>query len=603
MTFPKSVPWWWERTCLRMDATSAQGALSNLALHPKAVSLCVCTGHTCTTWGKGGRFSRFLEGPGRTEGAAALCQCAQGRCKVQPSRPQAYRSPPSTNLGLLQRAGPPHVSRRGASGWLRGEVGQPTPEDAPQPPSPPTRRDRERCSLPAAVAAGMSQRRRHHRRQRPRHLHRPPQPATKERTGGGGVSSHQPAPRLSDRASVSMGVTGANGFPCCDKESVDIVDTQGGINQNQFQSVQEEDDMELEKELLELESLDKEVPRLDPELEPERKPKPFPQPEMRPVVMLQPEAKLDTEPKMKVVNLEPFSEDPEPQGYKTESLHPYMEGLMQQDISQWSMRSISSYPSTTEEDPLSTDHRSICVQTSKHFFWADKFVQASEHSLQQAISMQPIKESTKETACHPDQPSAPKDTVCSEKQSQAPSAQPALPDEVSQQPPSPQPSASTQTIGLAELIDFASSLAMASSSRMDLPNLGHVIKAPLQMDMTLSTEPTVDHTAQPTVDEPEQENLPQDDALEKPPEEPRETREPHDASKQEDKHFPHSYLDFSKLGFKKATIEGEVKFLQPPNMSPQPQGAGKDSGGGPLLLKIHFKLSSPTSPEKTRQNQ
>ncbi|XP_060147214.1 spermatogenesis-associated protein 32 [Globicephala melas] len=427
-------------------------------------------------------------------------------------------------------------------------------------------------------------------------------PATKERTGGGGVSSHQPAPRLSDRASVSMGVTGANGFPCCDKESVDIVDTQGGINQNQFQSVQEEDDMELEKELLELESLDKEVPRLDPELEPERKPKPFPQPEMRPVVMLQPEAKLDTEPKMKVVNLEPFSEDPEPQGYKTESLHPYMEGLMQQDISQWSMRSISSYPSTTEEDPLSTDHRSICVQTSKHFFWADKFVQASEHSLQQAISMQPIKESTKETACHPDQPSAPKDTVCSEKQSQAPSAQPALPDEVSQQPPSPQPSASTQTIGLAELIDFASSLAMASSSRMDLPNLGHVIKAPLQMDMTLSTEPTVDHTAQPTVDEPEQENLPQD-ALEKPPEEPRETREPHDASKQEDKHFPHPYLDFSKLGFKKATIEGEVKFLQPPNMSPQPQGAGKDSGGGPLLLKIHFKLSSPTSPEKTRQNQ
>ncbi|XP_073653405.1 spermatogenesis-associated protein 32 isoform X2 [Tursiops truncatus] len=436
-------------------------------------------------------------------------------------------------------------------------------------------------------------------------------------------------PACSSPALTSFSLPGANGFPCCDKESVDIVDTQGGINQNQFQSVQEEDDMELEKELLELESLDKEVPRLDPELEPERKPKPFPQPEVRPLVMLQPEAKLDTEPKMKVVNLEPFSEDPEPQGYKTESLHPYMEGLMQQDISQWSMRSISSYPSTTEEDPLSTDHRSICVQTSKHFFWADKFVQASEHSLQQAISMQPIKESTKETACHPDQPSAPKDTVCSEKQSQAPSAQPALPDEVSQQPPSPQPSASTQTIGLAELIDFASSLAMASSSRMDLPNLGHVIKAPLQMDMTLSTEPTVDHTAQPTVDEPEQENLPQDalekppeepletrephdaskqenlpqDALEKPPEEPRETREPHDASKQEDKHFPHPYLDFSKLGFKKATIEGEVKFLQPPNMSPQPQGAGKDSGGGPLLLKIHFKLSSPTSPEKTRQNQ
>ncbi|XP_059937761.1 spermatogenesis-associated protein 32 [Mesoplodon densirostris] len=399
-----------------------------------------------------------------------------------------------------------------------------------------------------------------------------------------------------------MGVTGANGFPCCDKESVDIVDTQGGINQNQFQPIQEEDDMELEKELLELEHPDKEVLRLDPELEPEWKPKPFPQPEMRPVVMLKPEAKLDTETKLKVVNLEPFSEDPEPQGYKTESLHPYMEGLMQQDISRWSVRSNSSYLSTTEEDPVSTDHCSICVQTSKHLFWADKLVQASEHSLQQEINVQPIKESTKETACHPDQPSAPKDTVCSKKQSQAPSAQPALPDKVSQQPPSPQPSPSPQTIGLAELIDFASSLAMASSSRRNLSNLGHVIKAPLQMAMTPSTEPTVDHTAQPTVDKPEQENLTKD-ALEKPPEEPLEAREPQGTSKQEDKHFPHPYLDFSKPGFKRLTIEGEVKFLQPPDMSPQPQGAGKDSGGSPLLLKIHFKLSSPTSPEKTRQNQ
>ncbi|NIG58799.1 spermatogenesis-associated protein 32 [Pontoporia blainvillei] len=199
---------------------------------------------------------------------------------------------------------------------------------------------------------------------------------------------------------------------------------------------------QLEKELLELESPDKEVLLLDPELEPERKPKPFPQSEMRPVVMLKPEAKLDTEPRMKVVNLEPFSEDPEPQGYKTGSLHPYMEGLMQQDISRWSVRSNSSYLSTTEEDPVSTDHRSICVQTSKHLFWADKFVQASEHSLQQAISMQPIKESTKETSYHPDQPSAPKDTVCSKKQSQTPSAKPALPDKVSQQPPRPQPSPS-----------------------------------------------------------------------------------------------------------------------------------------------------------------
>ncbi|XP_066876731.1 spermatogenesis-associated protein 32 [Kogia breviceps] len=399
-----------------------------------------------------------------------------------------------------------------------------------------------------------------------------------------------------------MGVTGANGFPCCDKESVDIVDTLGGINQNQFQPMQEEDDMELEKELLELEPPDKEVLRLDPELEPERKPKAFPQPEMRPVVTVKPKAKLDTDPKLKVVNLGPFIEDPEPQGYKTESLQPYVEGLMQHDISRSSMRSNSSYLSTTGEDPASTDHHSIRAQTSEHLLWADKLLQASEHSLQQVISTQPLKESTTETACHPDQPSAPKDTVCSKKQSQAPRAQPDLPDKVSQQPPSPQPSPTPQTIGLAELINFSSSLAMASSSRMDLPSLGHAIKAPLQRAMTPSTKPTADHTAQPTVDHPERENL-TEEVLEKPPGEPLEARELQDASKQEDKHFPHPYLDFIKPGFKRAAVKGEVKFLQPPNVSPQPRGAGKDSGWSPLLLKIHFKLSSPTSPEKTRQNQ
>ena len=69
---------------------------------------------------------------------------------------------------------------------LRGEVGQPNPEDAPQPPSPPTRRDRERCSLPAGLVAGMSQRRRHHRRRRPgisTALHSPPPKSALEAEG------------------------------------------------------------------------------------------------------------------------------------------------------------------------------------------------------------------------------------------------------------------------------------------------------------------------------------------------------------------------------------------------------------------------------------
>ncbi|XP_057569722.1 spermatogenesis-associated protein 32 [Hippopotamus amphibius kiboko] len=321
---------------------------------------------------------------------------------------------------------------------------------------------------------------------------------------------------------------------------------------------------QLEKEFLELEPLDEEFLSLDPELELEWKPKPLPPPETHPVVMPKPKAKLD---------MEPLSEDPEPQEHKIESLYPSAEGLTQQDISQWSMRSSST--SSTEVDPLSTDRRSIRVQTSKHLFWADKLIQASEHSLKQVISMQPVEQSTKETTRHPDPLSVPKDTVCSRKQGQDPSAQAALPDKVSQQPPSRQPSPTPQTIGLAELVNFASSLAMASSSRMDLPSLEHVIKASPQKATAPSTEPAVDHAAQPTVDTPEQENLTKD-VLEQPPREPLEARGPQNASQQEGRLFLLPYLDFSKPGFKSAAIKGEVKFLQPPNMSSQPQGAGRE---------------------------
>uniref|UniRef100_A0A4X1TDX9 Spermatogenesis associated 32 n=1 Tax=Sus scrofa TaxID=9823 RepID=A0A4X1TDX9_PIG len=318
---------------------------------------------------------------------------------------------------------------------------------------------------------------------------------------------------------------GANGFPCCGKESVDTV-----LNP-------------------------------DPKLGPEWKPQAFKQPELCSGVVGKPEVKPKAEPKLQMANLEPYNEDPKPQGPRLESLHPHPEGLRQQDISQWSTKSNSSYLGFAEEEKvLSPDHRSIRVQTSRHLFWSDKLIQASEHSLQEKTQKSPTR-----TSRHPKK-------SCS-------------------RTPVTNPPCSPQTIGLAELINLASSLAVASSSKTDLPSLKHLIKAPPQK----ATEPS----AEATTDKPKQEKPSQD----LPPEKPLETRELPKAPKEEDRRLPHPYLDFSKPGFKRATIEGEVKFLQSPNMSPQPQGAEKDSvpgtkKGSPLLLKIHFKLSSPTSPEK-----
>ncbi|XP_027480847.2 spermatogenesis-associated protein 32 isoform X1 [Zalophus californianus] len=345
-----------------------------------------------------------------------------------------------------------------------------------------------------------------------------------------------------------MGVTGANGFPCCGKESVDIVETQSGLSQHQL--VPEEDEVELKKELLELEPPHKVDLDLEPELELE----------------------MESKPK-----------DPEQRESRTESLQP----PTQQDVSRWSVRSNSSYLSSVGEDQASTNQRSIRVQTSKHLFWADKHIQASEHSLERVINMQHGKNAGKTAGCQ-DQQSGPKATTCSKKQLQDPRAQPAPPTTSSQQPPNPHPSSSSLSpgIGLADLVNFASSLAaVASSSKMDLPNLEHIVKAPPQKVEAPSTDPDI----QLSMDQQEKKKLIKD-LLEK----PLKAEESQKARKQEDKNFFHPYLGFSKPGIKRATIEGEVKLLQQQTWSPPPKGAVKGSvprtrKGSPLLLKIHFK--------------
>uniref|UniRef100_G3TXC1 Spermatogenesis associated 32 n=1 Tax=Loxodonta africana TaxID=9785 RepID=G3TXC1_LOXAF len=322
---------------------------------------------------------------------------------------------------------------------------------------------------------------------------------------------------------------GVNGFSCCGKESVDIMDTQSNLPQHQSESqFVQEDELELEAELLEYEpsppspkvgpdmDLDP-YPDLDPELEGDLE-----------VNLPKPESALETEPELK-------------------------------------------------EEQMSTSYRSICAQTSNHLFWADKNIQASEHSPTPAIGLEPRKNVTNMLT----------------------SSRAATSSQTLLTSPSLSSSSLPAAIGLADLINFASSLVMASSSK-DLPNLEHLIKAPSQKAVEPSTEPAKDPAAQPTRADLELEK-PAEVPTEKPSEKPAEAGEPQKVWNEGDKSFPGACLGFNNLGIKRATIEGEVKFLQPPTLALPPQGARKDSvpgtkKGSPLLLKIHFKLSSPSSP-------
>lgn len=283
---------------------------------------------------------------------------------------------------------------------------------------------------------------------------------------------------------------------------------------------------------------------------------------------LKPEAYLDD-------NLDTNSED-FAQGCSIESLHPYMEdeeGPTQWDATLWSVRSTSSCLSSLEEEEVSAAHRSIHLQTSKHLFWADKLIQTSEHSLHQKISMQHGKKSTGKTTSNLNQEPVPKDTLYSEKHLQNPSTQPAG----SQQPPSAHPSSSSlpPTISLADLISLASSVATASSSTMDLPNWERMMKAPAQKTAEPPAAPTVERVTQPAAeDKPGRKTL--SDLLERPPEKPLEAEELQKARKQEDKSFFHPYLDFSKPGPQRATIEGNMKVLQSSAVSLPPKGDRKE---------------------------
>lgn len=79
-----------------MDATSTQGALCHLAPHSLRLCTSVCAqACTCTPWGKGCRFSGFLEGSWEHGRGSGLCHHAPDKCKGQCSRPLACLRCPS----------------------------------------------------------------------------------------------------------------------------------------------------------------------------------------------------------------------------------------------------------------------------------------------------------------------------------------------------------------------------------------------------------------------------------------------------------------------------------------------------------------------------
>nr|KAF6296042.1 hypothetical protein mMyoMyo1_009172 [Myotis myotis] len=362
-----------------------------------------------------------------------------------------------------------------------------------------------------------------------------------------------------------MGMTGANGFPCCSKDSVDIVETQIDLNQHELQPSHEElppaqeesqpaqeesqpaqeesqpaqeesqpaqeesqpaqeelqpaqeesqpaqeesqpaqeesqpaqeelppaqeelppaqeelppaqeEDEEEEDELLHLNVPPKEDPEQDTKLVQEANTPPpleyCPPWEYWPAPMLKPEAKQDSS--LKVCN-----ED-------LESSQPLEGALTQQD-------SITS-PSITDVEQVDSTHRSIFVQTSKHLFWADKDIQASEHSLDLETGMH-RGESTEKIASPLNQKAAPEPVPV--KQFQDESTQAELSEPGTRQPSDthlPYPCL-TPAINLQDLVNFASSLAIASSSNRDLPSLEHMMKSPPQKAVEPSTVPMAPST-------------------------------------------------------------------------------------------------------------
>lgn len=240
------------------------------------------------------------------------------------------------------------------------------------------------------------------------------------------------------------------------------------------------------------------------------------------------------------------TESPEQQNYRIESLKPYEEEpTTANDFRPWGGDVNSTNKEEVgEEEQMCGPFRSIPVQTSKHLFWSNKLIQASEHSLQRAL----------------------------EKQHKSPREKRSISisqvyTECTQRPSSPPGPCSTTpaALGLADLINFASSLAVASSSNMALPNLENIIKGTSEKSQNTSLD-----FCQPL----------QSIKFAQATQITQISSEKQDKSSenwtQETRNVACSYLDIKQAGLKTATIQGEVKLIQTPAASPQVQEAKEE---------------------------
>ncbi|XP_028636388.1 spermatogenesis-associated protein 32 [Grammomys surdaster] len=284
--------------------------------------------------------------------------------------------------------------------------------------------------------------------------------------------------------------------------------------------------------------LEAELPRTEPP--PQENPDPDPDP--GPIPQLEEMAsELFSKPTPETEG-ESCPESPEQQNYRIESLKPSEEELTTtNNFRPWSFNVNST---NQEEEEVSGQFRSIPVQTSEHLFWSNKLIQASEHSLQKALEK------------HHKSPREKKSISISQVYT-----------ECTQLPSSPQVSCTTMppAIGLADLINFASSLAVASSSNMALPNLENMIKATSEKSQNTSLDfcqpvqsiKFAQATQITQISSEKQDESSEDMA--------------HKSWTQETRNVACSYLDINQTGLKKATIQGEVKFVQAPATSPQLQ--------------------------------
>ncbi|XP_031210832.1 spermatogenesis-associated protein 32 isoform X2 [Mastomys coucha] len=359
-----------------------------------------------------------------------------------------------------------------------------------------------------------------------------------------------------------MGVTGISAFPCCSKDSVDIVERKSDNHHHQQQQHHTHEEKEDEETELETELPRTEPPRVDPD------PGPVPQLEdMEPELPSKPTPETEGDS---------YTESPEQQNYRIDSLKPYEEELTStNNFRPWGF-DVNSTNKEEEEEQVGGQFRSIPVQTSKHLFWSNKLIQASEHSLQKALEKHPKGPQEKKSISIPQVY-----TECTQLPSSPPASHPASP----------------PALGLADLINFASSLAVASSSNMALPNLETMVKGTAEKSQNTSLDlcqpvqsiKFAQATQITQISSEKQDQCSKDIA--------------HKSWTRETRNVACSYLDINQAGLKTATIQGEVKLVQAPATSPQLQEAKEDSvpgtnKGNPLLLKIHFKLSSPSVPEK-----